>query len=182
MAFIGSVRNATGWTAAYSAVRPEVPPGPDGELHHTLVSVDGSTNRTMKVPQLRNVYDKVGFTTFETRSLAGFGFFHDGTVPTIEEFVAVPAFDVRNDGDVADINPDCVVSPSVPVSCATGTTSISATAASETTTECFPMIRSACPFASPSSAETSDCDQTTFTSRSSHFSRNSPKTSYSRCA
>ena len=38
----------------------EIPPGPNGERHHALVSQDGSTNVTIKIPQLRNLYDRVG--------------------------------------------------------------------------------------------------------------------------
>ena len=38
-----------------------IPLGPNQERHHAVVSVDGSTQRHFKVPQLRNMYKKTGF-------------------------------------------------------------------------------------------------------------------------
>lgn len=78
-------------------------PGPLGERHRMLVSLDGSTNITLKVPQLRNMYDKVGFEATQTENLAGFGFLHDGSVDSLARFVAEPLFDVASVQDVADL-------------------------------------------------------------------------------
>ena len=50
-----------------------IAPGMDGEHHHALVSVDGSTQKAIKVPQTRNVLEKTGFSLTSTRSLSGFG-------------------------------------------------------------------------------------------------------------
>ncbi len=80
-----------------------IPPGPDGELHHGLVSVDGSTNISIKTPQLRNLYDKVGFEATQASNLAGFGFLHDGSVDSIARFVSEPVFSVGSDQDIADL-------------------------------------------------------------------------------
>lgn len=80
-----------------------IPPGPNGELHHMLVSMDGSTNVTMKVPQLRNMYDKVGFDTTLVANKAGFGFLHDGSVDTMATFLSEPVFNPTGDQDLADL-------------------------------------------------------------------------------
>ncbi len=80
-----------------------IPPGPLGELHHALVSVDGSTNTSIKIPQLRSTYEKNGFNTTQLRNTAGFGFLHDGSVDSIERFLAEPAFDIDNLQQLADL-------------------------------------------------------------------------------
>jgi len=55
------------------------------------------------VPQLRNLYEKVGFDTTQTSNRAGFGFLHDGSVDSIARFVSEPLFDVASDQEVADL-------------------------------------------------------------------------------
>jgi YVTN family beta-propeller protein len=80
-----------------------LPPGPNGEMHHAIVSVDGSTNVSIKTPHLRNVYEKVGFETTQLINHAGFGFLHDGSVDSIARFISEPVFSVTSDQDVADI-------------------------------------------------------------------------------
>jgi len=77
--------------------------GPNGERHHALVSTDGSTQTAIKVPQIRNVGEKVGFNTTQVRNTAGFGFLHDGSVDSIERFVAEPIFTVASDQEIADL-------------------------------------------------------------------------------
>ncbi len=81
----------------------QIAPGPQGERHQALVSVDGSTNRAIKVPQLRNSYEKVGFNALTTESMSGFGVLHDGSVDTFERFVAEPVFTVASNQEVADL-------------------------------------------------------------------------------
>lgn len=89
---------------AASGYDPEpLPPGPLGERHLMLVSVDGSTNVSMKVPQLANLYEKTGFDLTQTENRAGFGFLHDGSVDSLARFVAEPVFDLDSDQDVADL-------------------------------------------------------------------------------
>ncbi len=77
--------------------------GPNGEHHLQLVSTDGLTNVTMKTPQLRNEYKKVGYNATQSRNTAGFGVLHDGSVDSIERFVSEPVFNVANDQMVADL-------------------------------------------------------------------------------
>ncbi len=80
-----------------------MPLGPMGENHLGIVSTDGSTNVSIKVPHLRNQYDKVGFNLRRTDSLAGFGFLHDGSVDSISSFLSASTFSVRSDQEVADL-------------------------------------------------------------------------------
>ncbi|HYF14285.1 MAG TPA: hypothetical protein VD971_04345 [Phycisphaerales bacterium] len=85
--------------ATYQAIAA----GPLGERHRALVSVDGVSNVSMKVPQLRNMYEKTGFNTTQLRNTAGFGYLHDGSVDSVERFIAEPAFNVASDQEVANL-------------------------------------------------------------------------------
>lgn len=80
-----------------------LPAGPLGENHLGIVSTDGSTNVSIKVPHLRNQYEKTGFNLQATDNTAGFGFLHDGSVDSIASFVSARTFSVRSDRDVADL-------------------------------------------------------------------------------
>lgn len=80
-----------------------ITPGPLGERHLLLVSIDGSTNVSMKVAQLRNMHEKTGFNTTQLDNTAGFGFLHDGSVDSIERFIAEPVFGVQSDQEIADL-------------------------------------------------------------------------------
>ncbi len=80
-----------------------LPVGPNGEHHITVVSSDGSTNRTIKIPHLRNQYEKTGFDTTQLVNTSGFGFLHDGSVDSIARFISLPAFSVVDDQEVADL-------------------------------------------------------------------------------
>ncbi len=84
-------------------VMEEIPDGPFGEKHHGMVSVDGSTQRNIKIPQLRNLYKRTGFNMTQQLNTSGFGFLHDGSVDTVERFIAEPAFDVTSDQQIADM-------------------------------------------------------------------------------
>ena len=77
--------------------------GKDGEHHHMLVAQDGSSNVTMKVPQLRNLYEKVGCNLSASGSHFGFGFLHDGSVDTLARFVNEASFTLASDQDTADL-------------------------------------------------------------------------------
>jgi YVTN family beta-propeller protein len=79
------------------------PVGANGEHHSALVSVDGFTNVTMKISQLRNLYEKVGMDFTQTSNLAGFGFAHDGAVDSIARFITEPVFNLNSDQEVADV-------------------------------------------------------------------------------
>lgn len=80
-----------------------IPVGPMGEHHLMLVQIDGSTNVSIKVAQLRNLYDKVGMNMNTTISRAGFGFLHDGSVDSLERFVSEGAFNTANPQEAADL-------------------------------------------------------------------------------
>jgi YVTN family beta-propeller protein len=79
------------------------PVGPNGEHHRALVSADGTTNISTKIPQLRNVYEKTGFNALRQRNTSGFGVLHDGSVDTIERFIAEPVFTVTSDQEIANL-------------------------------------------------------------------------------
>jgi DNA-binding beta-propeller fold protein YncE len=81
----------------------QFPIGPLGEHHLALVSVDGLTNITMKIPQLRNLYERTGFNTTQLESTAGFGYVHDGSVDSVERFVNEPVFNLTSDQDTANM-------------------------------------------------------------------------------
>jgi len=78
-----------------------LPPGPDGEHHHVVVAFQGTSNVSIKIPQLRNLYDRVGFETTQLRNLAGFGFLHDGSVDSINRFLTI--FSFNSDQKFADM-------------------------------------------------------------------------------
>jgi len=80
-----------------------MPIGALGENHLGVVSLDGSTNVSMKVPQLRDLYERVGFETTQSESRAGFGFIHDGSVDSLPRFISASVFAVASDQDVADM-------------------------------------------------------------------------------
>lgn len=80
-----------------------IPDGPRDEKHLMLVSIDGSTNRSLKVAQLRNLYDKVGMTMLSSPSRAGFGFLHDGSVDTLERFLSENAFNTATAQELANL-------------------------------------------------------------------------------
>ena len=79
------------------------PVGPNGEHHAMLVSQDGTTNVSMKVPQLRNMFEKVGFNTTQLSNRSGIGYLHDGSVDSVERFIGEPVFNVTSDQDVANL-------------------------------------------------------------------------------
>ncbi|HKQ48150.1 MAG TPA: hypothetical protein VJZ71_08790 [Phycisphaerae bacterium] len=80
-----------------------LPPGPNGEHHLALVSQDGSTNVSIKIPHLRNMHEKVGFEMTQTSNRSGFGFLHDGSVDSLARFLNEPVFNVTSDQQTADL-------------------------------------------------------------------------------
>ncbi|MEZ6019708.1 MAG: beta-propeller fold lactonase family protein [Planctomycetota bacterium] len=80
-----------------------IAPGARGERHHMLVAQDGSSNVTMKVPQLRSLYEQVGCDLGQKQSRLGFGFLHDGSVDTLARFVNESSFSLQSDQDTADM-------------------------------------------------------------------------------
>ncbi|MBI5865185.1 MAG: hypothetical protein HZB38_11885, partial [Planctomycetes bacterium] len=80
-----------------------IAPGPNGERHLAVSNADGSTNVSIKIPQLRNEYEKVGFELTQLRNLAGFGVLHDGSIDSLSRFVAEPVFSVTSDQQIANL-------------------------------------------------------------------------------
>jgi len=78
-----------------------IAPGPRGEQRVALVSVDGFENRTLKIPQLRNLHERTGLDLTQLESTAGFGYRLDGLRSSIAAFVG--GFRVVNDQEVADL-------------------------------------------------------------------------------
>jgi len=77
-------------------------PGPNGENHVALVSVLRAELVPFKIPALRNLQDKIGFTIASASSRTGFGFFHDGHVDSMVRFLQ-DSFDFRTDQETADM-------------------------------------------------------------------------------
>ncbi len=77
--------------------------GPEGESRLGVVTAAGVSNVTMKVPQLRNLYQRTGFDLMHTSSNAGFGLGHDGSIDSIERFVNMSEFLVSGDQETADL-------------------------------------------------------------------------------
>ncbi len=80
-----------------------MPLGPMNNNHLGIVSDDGSTQKSIKTPQLRNLYEKVGFEMSRNQSLSGFGFLHDGSIDSVARFISSGVFKVRSNEDVADL-------------------------------------------------------------------------------
>jgi hypothetical protein len=79
------------------------PVGPNGEHHLAMVSVDGLTNISMKIPGLRTLYVRTGFNLTQLESTSGFGYLHDGSVDSVERFVDEPVFNVTSDQQTANL-------------------------------------------------------------------------------
>ncbi|MBI4719553.1 MAG: hypothetical protein HY763_17285 [Planctomycetes bacterium] len=78
-----------------------VPAGPNGENHLMIVSFIGTTNISMKVPSLRNDYERTGFDQTQLSNRAGFGYLNDGAVDSIARMISV--FSVQSVQDLADL-------------------------------------------------------------------------------
>jgi YVTN family beta-propeller protein len=80
-----------------------IPLGPGGEAHIAVHPPIFQLSQTMKIPSLRNLYERVGFDGTIPSSKAGFGMRHDGTIDSLARFVARPIFAVQSDQDIADM-------------------------------------------------------------------------------
>ncbi len=78
----------------------EIPLGPYGEHHQAMGIANMSSIPTRRVPSLRNVYERLGFSIDTTTSLSGFGNRHDGSGGTAS---AAFAKEVHSDQDAADL-------------------------------------------------------------------------------
>jgi cytochrome c peroxidase len=61
----------------------DLPPGTNGARHVALIALRRSNLLPFKIPSLRNLHDKLGFTLQKTVSRSGFGFLHDGSVDSL---------------------------------------------------------------------------------------------------
>lgn len=62
--------------------------------------------QSIKIPQLRNMYDKTGFVKLgpgAQNSNRGFGFIHDGSIANLFEFFQFPGFNFANDQQRRDV-------------------------------------------------------------------------------
>jgi YVTN family beta-propeller protein len=84
-----------------------IPRGPDNENHLMVMGVSdvpGTIQNTVKVPQMRNLHERVGFHMRPgTPSLSGFGYMHDGNVASIADFIGNPAFLFQSDQQIANM-------------------------------------------------------------------------------
>ena len=88
-----------------------IAPGPNGERHSALISIDAApgplavgNQGAFKIPQLRNQLDKHGLNyKIANASTLGFGLFHDGRVDDLDTLMGSNVFDVDSDQDVADL-------------------------------------------------------------------------------
>jgi YVTN family beta-propeller protein len=60
-------------------------------------------SQDFKVPQLRGLYQKLGFQNATGEQLSGFGFIHDGSIDTLLDFLRLPVFTFRSDNDRRDV-------------------------------------------------------------------------------
>lgn len=66
---------------------------PTGTNQRVTPARDLDTAQGMKVPHLRNIYEKTGFSKKSRAANRGFGFTHDGHIATVDEFLHLPNFD-----------------------------------------------------------------------------------------
>lgn len=85
-----------------SSARP-LPRIPGHDTHLGIASVSGLSQTTLKIPALTMLYDRIGFRTQASPSLTGFGYGHDGSVPSLREFLAFRRFDLRLAADQDDV-------------------------------------------------------------------------------
>jgi YVTN family beta-propeller protein len=60
-------------------------------------------SQAFKVPHLRNMYEKTGFTDAAGAQKRGFGFIHDGSVDNLFNFVSLPVFQFANAQEKRDM-------------------------------------------------------------------------------
>ena len=66
-----------------------LPTGTNGQLTSAAALQE---TQSMKIPQLRNMYRKTGFSKTSSSNNRGFGFSHDGSVDTLFSFLQLPVF------------------------------------------------------------------------------------------
>ena len=81
----------------------DIPPGPNGEAHLGFVSTDGDVQLNLKVPHLRNLYERLGFDMTQEENTAGFGFHHDGSFDSLSKFFRLGFVGIQDGQDLADV-------------------------------------------------------------------------------
>jgi YVTN family beta-propeller protein len=66
-----------------------LPTGTNGQIVDRLALQE---SQDVKIPHLRNLYEKTGFTLTPGEKKRGFGFIHDGSIPTLFDFLRLPVF------------------------------------------------------------------------------------------
>ncbi len=77
-----------------------LPTGTNGQIINRFALQE---SQDIKVPQLRNMYEKTGFDGAPGEKKRGFGFIHDGSSPTLFDFLHFPGFEFQNDGERRDM-------------------------------------------------------------------------------
>ncbi|MDB6126062.1 MAG: hypothetical protein JWQ71_5055 [Pedosphaera sp.] len=80
----------------------QLPLSTNSSHHAAMLQLERSSNLPFKIPQLRNMFDKMGMDLTRTTSRAGFGFSHDGSVDSLTRFVQ-DSFAFTNDQATADM-------------------------------------------------------------------------------
>ena len=73
-----------------------LPTGTNGQLVNRFALQE---SQDMKIPQLRNLYEKTGFDFAPGQKKRGFGFIHDGAIATLFDFLRLPVFSFGTGGD-----------------------------------------------------------------------------------
>lgn len=76
---------------------------PTGESGQTINARMTIGDQDMKVPQLRNMYEKTRLDRTSGTSVRGFGYTHDGVFDSLVSFLRFLDFDFRSDLDRADV-------------------------------------------------------------------------------
>jgi hypothetical protein len=76
---------------------------PTGENGLIIPQAAIAEDQDMKVPQLRNMYEKTRFDNTQATTVRGFGFTHDGAVDDLFTFLQFPAFEFASDNDRHDV-------------------------------------------------------------------------------
>lgn len=69
---------------------------PTGAVDQVISGALLAETQSFKVPQLRNMYEKTGFSRTSTENNRGFGFLHDGSVSSLFEFLDADVFTIPN--------------------------------------------------------------------------------------
>jgi len=78
--------------------------GPSGANKLTIIAHAQVTFATMKIPSLRNLYERTGFDMSRPGGTGGFGLLHDGTIDSLSRYMAIGEFLPFNNRDIADLS------------------------------------------------------------------------------